>query len=556
MAQCGSALKDALSRIEQQLLEAGIATEAMGGDVQLVPCSGITGEGLGDLTEAILLQAEIADPPLRAAMTQQQVVAAAADAGDVNGKADADPPASDGVVLEALVVKGLGTTINALVCWGELSKGDHIVVGTEWGRIRSLVDEHGVKHECASTSTPVQITGMRGIPSAGDEIVVVPSEARARAVSELRTARAAWELEAAHAEAEAAARVAAQSASAEAAQEAMAEAQEQAEQELMELDEEDGGAAALARLRARRAARNAAQSANAAHALDQALADESNITTAVLDMSDPEQRGRTWKARRRKSARALELVRATKAEMAKKALEPGDDGYVPPRVPLLLKCESDGMLAVMRDAVQEMPSTVVQPIISRDGVGPVSDSDVQFAAAADASIFAFGVNTPASVRKSAEQNNVTVHHHSVIYHFQEQLKDELVKSVQPVMRPAVDGQAEVLELFEIQGRGRANKRAVAGCTVTDGELKRASSFRVLRPRSDGTGKSDTVFEVKEAHSLRHFKDMVETVKKGQECGIDLDSVEIRIGDIIQAFHLEPRKLDVYGKLVGDAAQKR
>ena len=164
----------------------------------------------------------------------------------------------------------------------------------------------------------------------------------------------------------------------------MTEAQEQAEQELAELDEQDGGAAALARLRARRAARNAAQSANAAHALDQALADESNITTAVLDMSDPEQRGRTWRARRRKSARALELVRATKAEMAKKSLEPGDELRFT-IVPLLLKCESDGMLAVLRNAVQEMPNTVVQPVISRDGVGPVTDSDVQFAVAAGAS---------------------------------------------------------------------------------------------------------------------------------------------------------------------------
>ena len=130
---------------------------------------------------------------------------------DVNPKMDKDPPAADGVVLEALVVKGLGTTVNALVCWGELLKGDHIVIGTEWGafdhswmsRCRKMAQDR--LHLCKSLACVAchrQKTKLS-----------LFQRSTCACCLGLHPARAAWELEAAHAEAEAAAHMAAQSVS-------------------------------------------------------------------------------------------------------------------------------------------------------------------------------------------------------------------------------------------------------------------------------------------------------------------------------------------------------
>eukprot|EP00898_Chlorokybus_atmophyticus_P000236 jgi/Chlat1/1212/Chrsp115S00744 len=153
-------------RVRQQLLELGVELEEVGGDVQVVEISAKTGAGLDALEEALLLQAETMDL-----------------------RADQDRDAQ-AVVVESRLDRGQGPLATVIVRSGVMRPGAYVVVGTEWGRVRHMCDMAGHQVEEASPATPVEITGLRGVPSAGDELLVVASEERARKVSQMRTERA------------------------------------------------------------------------------------------------------------------------------------------------------------------------------------------------------------------------------------------------------------------------------------------------------------------------------------------------------------------------------
>uniref|UniRef100_A0A0E0QTU2 Translation initiation factor IF-2, mitochondrial n=1 Tax=Oryza rufipogon TaxID=4529 RepID=A0A0E0QTU2_ORYRU len=149
-------------RVRIQLGSEGLLLEDMGGDVQVVEISAVTKLGLDKLEEALLLQAEIMDLKAR-----------------IDGPAQA-------FVVEARVDRGRGPLATAIVKAGTLVSGQHIVVGAEWGRIRSLRDTAGKITESAKPAMPVEIEGLRGLPMAGDDVVVVDSEERARMLSQGR----------------------------------------------------------------------------------------------------------------------------------------------------------------------------------------------------------------------------------------------------------------------------------------------------------------------------------------------------------------------------------
>ncbi|KAL6838311.1 hypothetical protein ACP4OV_031815 [Aristida adscensionis] len=149
-------------RVRIQLGSEGLLLEDMGGDVQVVEISAVAKSGLDKLEEALLLQAEMMDLKAR-----------------VDGPAQA-------FVVEARVDRGRGPLATAIVKCGTLVSGQHIVVGAEWGRIRSLRDTAGKITESAKPAMPVEIEGLRGLPMAGDDIVVVDSEERARMLSQGR----------------------------------------------------------------------------------------------------------------------------------------------------------------------------------------------------------------------------------------------------------------------------------------------------------------------------------------------------------------------------------
>ena len=153
-------------RVRQDLLQHEIVTEAMGGDVLAVEISATQKLNLDKLEEAILLQAELLE-------------------------LTANPGrAAEGVVIEAKVDRGRGAVATVLVQRGTLRVGDIVVAGAQWGRVRAMYDDHGAAAKEAGPAVPVEVLGLSGAPLAGDEVVVVDNERRAREVSEFRQARA------------------------------------------------------------------------------------------------------------------------------------------------------------------------------------------------------------------------------------------------------------------------------------------------------------------------------------------------------------------------------
>jgi translation initiation factor IF-2 len=149
-------------KVCNELLQHNVVLERLGGDVLSVPISALKRQNLDRLEEVILLQAEILEL-----------------------KANPDRPA-EGVVIEAKRDRGRGVVTTVLVQRGTLRIGDIVVAGSEWGRVRALVDERGVNLKQAGPSEPVEVLGLGDTPMAGDEVVVVDDESRAREVSEYR----------------------------------------------------------------------------------------------------------------------------------------------------------------------------------------------------------------------------------------------------------------------------------------------------------------------------------------------------------------------------------
>jgi translation initiation factor IF-2 len=150
------------NRVKTELLQQEIQVEDLGGDVLSVDVSATKGINLDKLEDAILLQAEVLD--LKA-----------------NPKRGAE-----GAVIEAKLDKGRGPLATILVQRGTLKIGDIVVAGSEWGRVRVLVNDRGENIQSAGPSTPVEVLGLSGVPEAGDEFVVVTDESRAREVTEYR----------------------------------------------------------------------------------------------------------------------------------------------------------------------------------------------------------------------------------------------------------------------------------------------------------------------------------------------------------------------------------
>jgi translation initiation factor IF-2 len=146
----------------QRLMEHGIVVEDYGGDTLAVNISATKKTGLDKLLEAIVLQAELLEPRADASMRAR------------------------GAVLEAQLDKGLGPVATVLVQEGTLHRGDIVVVGTHWGRVRSMTNDRGESQKEAAPSTPVQIVGLSGVPDAGDALHAVENERLAKEIVDHR----------------------------------------------------------------------------------------------------------------------------------------------------------------------------------------------------------------------------------------------------------------------------------------------------------------------------------------------------------------------------------
>lgn len=153
------------ARVRNDLLQHELVVEEFGGDVLSIDVSAVEGTNLDRLLETIVLQAEVLEL-----------------------KANPDRPA-DGVVIESKLERGRGSVATLLVQRGTLKTGDIVVAGSEWGRVRAIVDDGGAQIRSAGPSVPAEILGLNGTPAAGDEFSVVENETRAREITEFRIRR-------------------------------------------------------------------------------------------------------------------------------------------------------------------------------------------------------------------------------------------------------------------------------------------------------------------------------------------------------------------------------
>ena len=371
--------------VRQGLAQHEVIPEDWGGDTQFVPVSAKTGAGVDELLDSISLQAEVME--LKAAPT---------------GRAA-------GVVIESSLDKGRGPVATVLVQQGQLKRGDYVVCGIEYGRVRALFDEVGKQVESAGPSIPVQMLGLSGVPEAGDEFVVVADERLARNVVSEREEK-------------------------------------------------------------RR---------------------EKRLVTRTNTLED------------------------VMAQMGK--------GEGQQTLNILIKADVQGSAEALRESLSAISNDLVKVNVIASGVGGITESDATLASASKALVIGFNVRADASARRVIEQNGVDLRYFSIIYDVIDQVKQAASGLMGTEVREEIIGIAEVHDVFRSSKFG-----AIAGCRVVEGSVKRSKPIRVLR--------DDTVIFEGELESLRHYKENVEEVKSGSECGIGVKQYnDVKPGDRIECF---------------------
>ncbi len=371
-------------RVRTELSKQDVIPEEWGGQNIFVNVSARSGQGVEQLLDAILLQAEVLE--LRAPRSGL----------------------ASGVVIEASMEKGRGAVATVLVKKGTLRVGDPILAGSEFGRIRAMFDESGHPLQEAPPSTPVVVLGLSGAPNAGDEVLAVESERKAREVALHRQGKFR----------------------------------------------------------------------------DVKLARQSTRPEDVFSQMD------------------------------------GDKAGV---IAVLLKTDVQGSAEALRDALTNLSTGEVQVKVIGSGVGGITVSDVQLAAASKARIIGFNVRADAGARDAVKETGVEVRYYSIIYEAIDDVKQMMTGMLQPEIKEQIVGIAQVRDVFRSSKFG-----VVAGCLVTEGLVRRNNPIRVLRDNV-------VIFEGA-LESLRRFKDDVNEVRAGTECGIGVKNYQdVRAGDQIECF---------------------
>jgi translation initiation factor IF-2 len=371
-------------RVRTELAKQEIIPEEWGGQNIFVKVSARTGEGIDQLLEAILLQAEVLE--LRAPRAGL----------------------ASGVVIESSMEKGRGAVVTVLVKRGTLRMGDVILAGSEQGRVRAMFDESGQPLQEALPSMPVVVLGLSGSPNAGDDLLVVENERRAREVALYRQSK----------------------------------------------------------FRDVKLARQTARSED------------------VFSQMDGEKTG---------------------------------------TIAILLKADVQGSAEALRDALASLSIDEIQVKVIASGVGAITVSDVQLAFASKARIIGFNVRADAGAREALKETGVELRYYSIIYEAIDDVKQMMTGMLQPEIKEQIQGVAQVREVFRSSKFG-----VVAGCLVTEGAVRRNNPIRVLRDNV-------VIFEGA-LESLRRFKDDVNEVRAGTECGIGVKNYQdVRVGDQIECF---------------------
>ncbi|HEY6338363.1 MAG TPA: translation initiation factor IF-2 [Candidatus Sulfotelmatobacter sp.] len=193
---------------------------------------------------------------------------------------------------------------------------------------------------------------------------------------------------------------------------------------------------------------------------------------------------------------------------------------------IILKGDVQGSVEVLGDLLSKLSNEKVRLKVLRSGVGAITETDVLLASASNAIIIGFNVRPERKAQELAEQEDVDIRLHSIIYELQDEIKRAMSGLLEPTIKETYQGRAEVLETFRIPKVG-----TIAGCRVSDGVIKRDSEVRLLRDNV-------VVFKGK-VGSLRRFKDDAKEVTNGMECGISIANYgDIKARDVIEAFVTE------------------
>ena len=192
-------------------------------------------------------------------------------------------------------------------------------------------------------------------------------------------------------------------------------------------------------------------------------------------------------------------------------------------VNVVIKSDVQGSLEAISDSLLKLSTDEVKVKVIGSGVGAITETDATLAAASNAIVVGFNVRADASARKVIEAENIDLRYYSVIYALIEEVKQAMSGMLAPEFKQEIIGLAQVRDVFKSPKIG-----AIAGCMVTEGIIKRSAPIRVLR--------ENVVIYEGELESLRRFKDDVQEVRNGTECGIGVKNYnDVRVGDQIEVF---------------------
>ncbi len=195
-------------------------------------------------------------------------------------------------------------------------------------------------------------------------------------------------------------------------------------------------------------------------------------------------------------------------------------------LPIILKGDVQGSVEVLAESLQGMSTEKVRVKVIHTGVGAITESDILLASASNAIVIGFNVRPERKGSELAEQEGVDIRLHSIIYELQDEMKRAMLGLLEPTIKETPQGRAEILNVFRIPKVG-----TIAGCTVTEGYIRRDSEVRVMR---DGA----PVYKGK-LSSLKRFKDDASEVRSGMECGMAFANLtDIKVGDVVEAFSSE------------------
>jgi translation initiation factor IF-2 len=375
-------------RVKQELVANQVVPEEYGGEVPIVPVSAKTGQGIDDLLENVLLQAEVLE--LKAVREG----------------------AAKGLVIEARLDKGRGAVATVLVQSGTLQRGDIVLAGSSFGRVRAMLDENGRPVTQAGPSIPVEIQGLQDVPGAGEEVIVLGDERKAREIALFRQGK----------------------------------------------------------------------------------------------------------------FRDVKLAKQQAAKL-ENVFEQMGAGEVK-TLALIVKADVQGSQEALAHAMLKLSTDEVKVQIVHQGVGGISENDVNLATASKGVIIGFNVRADQQAKRLAETNGIDIRYYNIIYDAVDDVKAAMSGLLSPEQKEEAIGLVEIRQIIRVPKIGN-----IAGCMVLEGVVRRGARVRLLRDH--------TVAWTGELDSLKRFKDDVREVREGFECGLSLKNFsDIKEGDQLEVFEIK------------------